>query len=223
MASYEEIRNANATIKTMDIRGKDYAEVHQRIKAFRMCYPEGFINTQIISHEGGVIVIRAEAGYTIVDGDGSRAKVILGTGTAYEKEGSTNVNRTSYIENCETSAVGRCLAFCGFGIDTSVGSYEEVRDAIHQQEEMDKKKKQKQRATNPESTETVDGFRDPDEELVKEEKKELVKQLAEKAGVDLKELMAEMGIELYVSADRTYKTFKAKDFLRLMRRLNTEE
>jgi hypothetical protein len=67
----------------------------------------------------------------IKDADGK----LLATGTAYEKEGSSNINRTSYIENCETSAIGRALGFCGIGIDTSIASYEEVATSIMQQEE----------------------------------------------------------------------------------------
>ena len=63
-------------------------------------------------------------------------RFLLGTGTAYEKENSTFINKTSYIENCETSAVGRALGMIGIGIDTSVASYEEVSNAIKQQEEQ---------------------------------------------------------------------------------------
>lgn len=59
--------------------------------------------------------------------------MVLGTGTAYEKEGSTFINKTSYIENCETSAVGRALGMAGFGIDTSIASAEEVQNAIANQ------------------------------------------------------------------------------------------
>jgi hypothetical protein len=58
---------------------------------------------------------------------------VLGTGTAYEKESSSFINKTSYIENCETSAVGRALGMCGFGIDVSVASAEEVQNAINNQ------------------------------------------------------------------------------------------
>ena len=57
----------------------------------------------------------------------------LGTGHAYEKESSSFINKTSYIENCETSAVGRALGMCGFGIDTSVCSAEELTNAINNQ------------------------------------------------------------------------------------------
>ena len=124
MATYEDIRKANASIRTTDIKGKMYAEVNERIKAFRMVHPNGYITTQIISLDGGVCVIKAEVG---------DEEKVLGTGTAYEKEGSTFINKTSYIENCETSAVGRALGMAGFGIDTSVASAEEVQNAIAQQ------------------------------------------------------------------------------------------
>ena len=124
--TYEQIKNASKQIKTTDIRGKQYAEVNQRIKAFRMLIPEGCIKTKIISMQDGIVVMQAS-----VYDDAGR---LLGTGTAYEKEGSSNINKTSYIENCETSAVGRALAMCGLGIDLSVASYEEVSNAIEQQE-----------------------------------------------------------------------------------------
>ena len=131
--TYEEIQNASKHIKTTDIRGKQYAEVNQRIKAFRMLCPNGCITTEILSHENGVVIMRA----SIHDEEGR----LIGTGTAYEKEGSSNINKTSYIENCETSAVGRALAMCGLGIDLSVASFEEVSNAIEQQEAFPDRKK----------------------------------------------------------------------------------
>ena len=126
-STYRDIQEANETIKTTDIKGKDYAEVNQRIKAFRMVHPEGTIDTKMISNENGVCIFRASV-Y-------SDRFTLLATGTAYEKEGSTFINKTSYIENCETSAVGRALGMAGFGIDTSIASAEEVQNAIAQQED----------------------------------------------------------------------------------------
>ena len=126
MVTYEDIRKANTLIKTTNIKGKDYAEVNQRIKAFRMVYPNGYIETSIEENENGICIITAAVGFYDEDG---KAR-ILGTGTAYEKDGSTFINKTSYIENCETSAVGRALGMAGFGIDTSVASTEEVQNAI---------------------------------------------------------------------------------------------
>lgn len=125
MYSFEDLQKANTSIKTTDIKGKDYAEVNQRIKAFRSLCPHGAIVTEMMSNEDGVCVFRA----TVYDED----KQIIGTGTAYEKESSSYINKTSYIENCETSAVGRALGMCGFGIDTSIASYEEVANAIENQ------------------------------------------------------------------------------------------
>lgn len=127
MIDYAKIEKANATIKTTDIKGKDYAEVNQRIKAFRMVHPNGTISTNIESLENGTVLMKA----TIYDDEGR----IVGTGYAQEKENSTFINKTSYIENCETSAVGRALGMCGFGIDVSVASAEEVKNAIANQEQ----------------------------------------------------------------------------------------
>ena len=122
---YEDLERVNKTIKTTDIKGKDYAEVNQRIKAFRMLYPNGTIITEMTSNENGVCVFKAK----VLDGN----QHLLATGTAYEKENSTFINKTSYIENCETSAIGRALGIAGFGIDVSVASAEEVQNAINNQ------------------------------------------------------------------------------------------
>ena len=48
MATFEDIKKANETIATTNIKGKEYAEVNQRIKAFRMVYPEGSIITELV-------------------------------------------------------------------------------------------------------------------------------------------------------------------------------
>lgn len=130
MATFEQLQKANESIRTVNIKGKEYAEVNQRIKAFRMVYPEGSIFTEMLSNENGVCIFRAT-----VHADGDHITYnLLGTGHAYEKESSTFINKTSYIENCETSAVGRALGMAGFGIDTSVASAEEVETAIANQD-----------------------------------------------------------------------------------------
>ena len=132
---WQSLVKANAAIRTTNIKGKEYAEVNQRVKAFRTLYPEGFITTEILCREGGLCIIKATVGY-YADGK----SVILATGTAYEKEGSSQINRTSYIENCETSAVGRALGMAGFGIDTSIASADEMNNALLQQNTSDVQK-----------------------------------------------------------------------------------
>ena len=146
--TFEELQRANAQIRTTNIKGKEYAEVNQRIKAFRMCYPMGYIRTELLSVEDGVCIMRAEVGI---------GENILGTGTAYEKETSSYINKTSYIENCETSAVGRALGMAGFGIDTSVASYEEVSNAIAQQEADKQPKGHNSTPETVEARETASG------------------------------------------------------------------
>lgn len=122
MNKSEEIQKANGTLKSTYIKGKGYIEVNQRIKAFRQVYPTGTISTDIVSLENGVVMMKT----TVLDDNGKT----LATGLAYEKESSSFINKTSFIENCETSAIGRALGFCGFGIDSSVASAEEVENAI---------------------------------------------------------------------------------------------
>ena len=129
MITFEQIKQANEALQTMDVKGRPYVEVNQRIKAFRMCFPNGSISTEILFLADGIVTMKA----TVCNEDGQ----VLGTGTAQEKETSSYINKTSYIENCETSAVGRALGMCGFGIDTSVASAEEVANAIHNQEKVE--------------------------------------------------------------------------------------
>lgn len=126
--TFEQLQTANEQIKTTDIKGKQYAEVNQRIKAFRMLFPNGSIETDITSIDGNVCIIKA----TVKDDFGT----VIGIGHAYEEKDSSFINKTSYIENCETSAVGRALGMCGIGIDTSVASADEVLTAIKQQESI---------------------------------------------------------------------------------------
>ena len=130
MATFEQLQKANETIRTTNIKGKEYAEVNQRIKAFRMVYPDGVIKTEMISNVNGVCIFKA----SIYSEISNAFDCLLATGHAYEKESSSFINKTSYIENCETSAVGRALGLAGFGIDTSVASAEEVGNAIANQD-----------------------------------------------------------------------------------------
>lgn len=142
--NYEAIKQANEAIKPMtmarqnkktgEIVEKAYAEVNQRIKAFRMVHPSGCIDTSNFTLEGELGNRIARFVAIIRDEDGQ----VLATGTAEEKENSSTINATSFIENCETSAVGRALGMCGFGIDTSLASYEEVKNAVTQQEQDSK-------------------------------------------------------------------------------------
>jgi len=126
--TYEQIREANEQIQVADIKGKGYAPVNQRIKAFRMVHPCGRIVTEMLKNDKDMCIFRC----IVYDAD----MKTLATGTAYETPNSTYINKTSYIENCETSAVGRALGFAGFGIDASIASKEEVENANRKQDDI---------------------------------------------------------------------------------------
>lgn len=129
MITYDQIAEVNKGLEGIDVKGKQYVIVPQRVKAFRKLFPEGFIRTELLSLNEGVCVMQTKVGY-YEDGK----EVILGTGMAYEKESSSFINKTSFIENCETSAVGRALGFLALGIDGGgICSAEELANAINNQ------------------------------------------------------------------------------------------
>ena len=107
----------------VNIHGKNYQTVAKRVADFRAKWNDCPLTTEVIS-SGDVVVVKA----TIKNPEG----VVMSTGYAEEVRGSTNINKTSALENCETSAVGRALAFFGLG-GTEIASANEVNDAIIQQ------------------------------------------------------------------------------------------
>jgi hypothetical protein len=106
---------------------KDYITVNERILKFYELYPQGRINTELISWNDSIIIMKA---YAYRD----ETNVISSTGHAFEKEGSSYINKTSALENCETSVVGRCLANLGLEIKRGVASREEVENAVSAQQ-----------------------------------------------------------------------------------------
>lgn len=117
---YSKLEEVNKRLKPIDIKGKDYNTVNQRVLAFRELFPEGSIQTEILSHENDKILMKA----IVFDGEGK----IIATGHASEEKELSFINKTSYIENCETSAVGRALGFIGIGATEAIASVEEMEE-----------------------------------------------------------------------------------------------
>ena len=119
---------SNYKFKTTNIRGKQYVEVNERIKFFRQEdeYKHWTISTEFTALDSEMCVCRA-----IIADLNQR---IVASGHAHEEKASGHINKTSYVENCETSAIGRALAMMGIGIDTSIASANEVTEAIAKQE-----------------------------------------------------------------------------------------
>lgn len=194
--TYKNIEEANQTIKPMIISRKNketgktekkgYAEVHQRIKAFRMVHPNGDIKSQLISNENGICIFKAD----IYDSEGNH----LASATAQENIKSNSfINQFNAIENCETSAVGRALGFAGFGVDSSLASAEEVQTSMRKQEELEHE------ANSPMTEEQVFMIANLDvkykEQLRKFYKKDILDLTREEAESSLNSLKAK-GIEI---------------------------
>ncbi len=110
-----------------DFNLKDYVDVAERIRAFYERYPEGSIQTEMVRLEGDMVVFKATVYRDREDAHPT-------TGWAYEREGVGYVNKTSFIENCETSAIGRALANLNFPTTRSTA---ERSDAPATQEQID--------------------------------------------------------------------------------------
>ena len=108
-------------LKTINIHGKQYVEVSERVRYIREAHPEFRIVTELISMDGDSCLFKA----SLLNQDDE----VLATGHAYEEKSSSRINKTSHVENCETSAVGRCLAMYGVGIENSIASANEVLNA----------------------------------------------------------------------------------------------
>ena len=115
-----------AKLKSVNIKGKEYVEVNERLRYFRSTYPNYSLTSEVLEKTDKSILILA----SIINEDGR----VIANGMAEEEKGSTFINKTSYVENCETSAWGRALANFGIGLDTSVASADEVQNAIVNQE-----------------------------------------------------------------------------------------
>lgn len=128
--------------KSGGVVSKEYATVDGRVVFFRENYKGWRLNTEfpVLNLDDNKCVCIAR----VFDPDGN----VASTGIAYEwqdKPGSM-VNSTSFIENAETSAVGRALGFLGIGIDgTGIASYEEVKMAQEHQDAGDPAPKTKER------------------------------------------------------------------------------
>ena len=117
-------------LKTINIKGKKYVEVNERLKYFRENHPDYSLTTEIIQCTEEHCVIKA----TISHGGAE-----IATGHAHEVRSASFINKTSFVEVCETSAWGRALANFGIGIDENVASAQEVANAIAQTEVPKKK------------------------------------------------------------------------------------
>ena len=146
-------------MEAIKIKGKDYIQVHERVAEFRRnpLYKSLSIETDIVEKNyseliGDIVKNEKVVGKkttrvldsiiikcVIRNKDGN----IVSTGYAQEEKTTSFVNETSFVENCETSAVGRALGFLGIGIKDSIASADELVVAISKQKKATKQTKKK--------------------------------------------------------------------------------
>jgi len=153
----------------VNIHGKQYATVAHRLQEFRKRYPLAQINTNLEKDEDNIVIFCCAIW---VDG------VVVATGWAEEVRGSTNINKTSALENCESSSVGRALAFMGFGIDGSIAAAEEVENAIEAQEQ------EQQQEQEPEPKPTTEQLKELKKRIEASPKKDAMAKTLQWAGVE---------------------------------------
>ena len=151
---------------------QDYITVAERIEKFYERYPEGRIITHIIEHdaERGFILLRAEIYRNADDA------LPAATGHAYELKSEGYIQRTSYIEVGETSAVGRALAMAGFEVRRGIASREEVEKSAKVPRETAPPREQVKAATPTpaQPTAAAEKAAKPDQPATDDQKQEIL-------------------------------------------------
>jgi hypothetical protein len=130
------------SMPTIDIDGKAYTTVANRINVFRKFFPDYSIVTDVLQNDDIKVVVQTKIT--------TPAGVVIATGLAEEFRGKNIINTTSALENAETSSIGRALACLSLG-GSEYASANELENALVQQENNSKQNNNSQRTTNQQS------------------------------------------------------------------------
>lgn len=117
-------------MKTINIKGKEYVTVNERLKEFRNNFKDYSLVTEIVELGADFATVKA----AIIDNNG----VTRATGLAREVVAKSPINKYAFLENCETSAMGRALGNFGIGIDDAICTAEELLVKMSQEEKPEK-------------------------------------------------------------------------------------
>lgn len=113
-------------MKTISIKGKDYVQVNERIKAFRNNFKDYSLISEIVELSDNHCVMKA----SVIDPQGR----LVATGYARETVSKSPINKFAFVENAETSAWGRALGNFGIGVDTAICSADELLQKLNAEE-----------------------------------------------------------------------------------------
>jgi len=150
-------------LETVDIKGKPYVEVKTRVQWFRKNIENGSIETEILHFDKETIMCK-----TKVHVNGA----LVATGMAHEEKNASAINKTSFVEICETSSVGRALGMLGIGIESSVDTAGTIKSAIAQQEATERHDELMQYKAESLSTKLMMAIEADDDEGVDEVEKD---------------------------------------------------
>ena len=150
-------------LESIPLGKSEYVMVKTRLQYFRKHYENASIDTDHLFFDGESIMCK-----TTIHVDGK----LVATGMAHEEKSKNNINATSFVEVCETSAVGRALGMMGIGITNSVATYDEVKNAIAQQEANEKADELMQYKAESLSAKLIMAIEAEDEEGVTEVEKD---------------------------------------------------
>jgi hypothetical protein len=116
-------------MKTINIKGKEYIPVNERLLHFRSSddYKMWQIHEEVVSVNDNEGIFKV----SICDENG----VVIASAHSQEYRDSSYINKTSFLENGFTSALGRALGYLGIGIDVSIASANEVGNAVGNQDD----------------------------------------------------------------------------------------
>jgi hypothetical protein len=104
----------------------DYEPVEDRLHRAHADQPDLRVITELVTHDDKTVIVKATVYKTGDDLEHARP---WATGYAQESIGSSNITRTSWLEVCETSAIGRALANAGYAPKGARASREEMQKA----------------------------------------------------------------------------------------------
>ena len=127
-------------LKGINIKGNEYILVKDRVLYFNENYPNGKIETELLSEINSEMVVMKA---TITPDVDNPTRIF--TGFSQATWGDGYINKTAAMENCETSAVGRALGMMGIGVIDSIASADEINKAQTQPKYTPKKTSDVQR------------------------------------------------------------------------------
>ncbi len=118
-------------MKTINIKGKEYVPVVERVREFHKLFPDGSIMTEIESNQDGRVIVKATVRLNkpeIMSGGGSLYYAKEFTGYSQAEWGKGMMGAVA-LEVAETSAIGRALGFANIGLLDGIASADEMRKA----------------------------------------------------------------------------------------------